>query len=96
MSACKTTSTRPYVEPTPPEVRCKQQEGPQVPRAPRADAWVEWAPPQPGEEQGAARLSRQAVEWISAVLAAVRVERGLRQAEHDCLDRLEERGLITQ
>lgn len=77
-------------------MRCKQQAAPQVPRAPRSDQWVEWAPPAPGEAQGAARLSRRASLWIAETLAVIEKLRGLRTVEHGCLDELEKRGLITQ
>lgn len=77
-------------------MRCKQQAAPQVPRAPRSDQWIEWAPPAPGEAQGAARLSRRASLWIAETLAVIEKLRGLRTVEHGCLDELEKRGLITQ
>lgn len=67
-----------------------------MPRAPRSDQWVEWSPPSPGGDQGAARLSRRATLWIAETLAVVEKLRGLRQVEHDCLDKLQQRGLITQ
>ena len=96
ISACKTTSTLPSVEQTPPEVRCKQQDAPAVPRAPRDSEWIEWTPPQPGKAQGDARLSRKAVLWIAEALGVTEKLRGLRAVEHNCLDELEKRGLITQ
>ena len=96
ISACKTTSTLPSVEPTPPEVRCKQQDAPAVPRAPRGNEWIDWTPPGLGETQGAARLSRKAALWIAETMAVVEKLRGLRTVEHTCLDELEKRGLITQ
>lgn len=95
-SACKTLSTPPSVEPTSPEVRCKQPEVRDVPAAPRADRWVEWEPPLPGEQQGKARLSKAAAEWVNAVLGVAGRLRGFREVEHECLDALEDRGLITQ
>lgn len=67
-----------------------------MPAAPRADAWIEWEPPSPGEAQGKARLSKATAEWINAVLAIGAKIRGYREVEHECLDKLEERGLITQ
>lgn len=96
ISGCKTTSTLPSVEPTPPEVRCKQQSAPAVPRAPRGNEWIDWTPPAVGKTQGAARLSRKAVLWIAETMGVVEKLRGLRTVEHDCLDELEKRGLITQ
>ena len=96
ISAYKTTSTLPSVAPTPPEVRCKQQAAPEVRRAPRDSEWIDWTPPKPGEGQGAARLSRKAALWIAEVLGVVEKQRGLRAVEHNCLDALEKRGLITQ
>ena len=96
ISACKTTSTLPSVEPTPPEVRCKQQDAPAVSRAPRGDEWIDWTPPKPGETQGAARLSRKAALWVAEVLGVTEKLRGLRTVEHKCLDDLEKKGLITQ
>lgn len=97
LSSCATVKpVAPVVEPTPPEVRCKQQDAPLVPRAPRDSEWVDWTPPRPGETQGAARLSRKAALWIAEVLGVVEKQRGLRAVEHDCLDALEKRGLITQ
>lgn len=67
-----------------------------VPRAPRGDEWIEWSPPKPGETQGAARLSRKAALWIAEALGVSEKLRGLRAVEHNCLDELEKRGLITQ
>ena len=97
LSSCATTPRPlPTVEASPPEVRCKQQAAPQVPRAPRSDQWIEWAPPAPGEAQGAARLSRRASLWIAETLTVLEKLRGLRAVEHGCLDELEKRGLITQ
>jgi len=67
-----------------------------VPNAPRSDEWVDWVPPFPGETQGVAVLSRKAALWVNDVLGILRVEKGLRGVEHDCLDKLEKKGLITQ
>jgi len=41
-------------------------------------------------------LSRKAALWVNDVLGILRVEKGLRGVEHDCLDKLEKKGLITQ
>lgn len=86
----------PQLKPEAPEVRCKQEPGPIVSKAPRADEWVEWRPPRPGSTFGDARLSKQAVEWITELLAALRVVEGLRGVEHKCLDDHEAKGLIRQ
>ena len=67
-----------------------------MPRAPHGNEWVEWTPQGPGETQGAARLSRKAALWIADVLGVTEKLRGLRAVEHNCLDELEKRGLITQ
>lgn len=97
LSGCATTPRPPpTVKASPPEVRCKQQDAPKVPSAPRSGQWVEWEPPAPGEVQGAARLSRRASLWIAETLATIEKLRGLRAVEHRCLDELEKRGLITQ
>lgn len=97
LSSCATVKpVAPVVEPTPPEVRCKQQDAPAVPRAPRGNEWIDWTPPGLGETQGAARLSRKAALWIAETMAVVEKLRGLRTVEHTCLDELEKRGLITQ
>ena len=96
MTACKTVSTVPSVAPTPPEVRCKQPASPPIPAAPRKDKWLEWLPPLPGEKQGVARLSESAARWIVDVLGVAEKREGLRNVEHECLDALEKKGLITQ
>lgn len=97
LSSCATVKpVAPTVEATPPEVRCKQQDAPAVPRAPRGNEWIDWTPPGLGETQGAARLSRKAALWIAETMAVVEKLRGLRTVEHTCLDELEKRGLITQ
>lgn len=93
-SGCKTLSTTPVVKPTPPEVRCKQPAGPDVKALPRSDQWVEWLPSLEGP--GVARLSEKAAAWIADTLGVVRQEKGLRKVEHDCLDALDKKGLITQ
>lgn len=67
-----------------------------MPRAPRGDEWIEWSPPKPDEAQGSARLSRKAALWIADVLGVAEKLRGLRSVEHECLDALERKGLITQ
>lgn len=85
----------PSVKPTPPEIRCKQPDGPDVKPAPRSDQWVEWVPALAGGP-GAARLSKKAADWIADLLGVVRQEKGLRKVEHDCLDKSEKKGLITQ
>ena len=95
-TACRSLSTTPSVKPTPPRVSCKQQIGPDVAPAPRKDEWVEWAPPLPGEQQGAARLSEKAALWIADTLGAFNALRSLRKVEHDCLDASEKKGLIQQ
>jgi len=94
ISGCKTLSTVPSVKPTPPEVRCKQPDGPDVKTAPRSDQWIEWLPGLNGP--GIARLSEKAAAWIADTLGVVRTEKGLRKVEHDCLDKLDDKGLITQ
>jgi hypothetical protein len=97
LSSCATVKpVAPVVEAAPPEVRCKQQDAPAVPRAPRGNEWIDWTPPGLGETQGAARLSRKAALWIAETMAVVEKLRGLRTVEHTCLDELEKRGLITQ
>lgn len=97
LSSCATTPRPlPTVEASPPEVRCKQQDAPAVPRAPRGNEWIDWTPPKPGETQGAARLSRKAALWVAEVLGVTEKLRGLRTVEHKCLDDLEKKGLITQ
>lgn len=96
MTACKTVSTPPSVKPTPPRVSCKQQAVEAVRPAPRADEWVEWMPPSPGADQGAARLSEKAALWIADVLGVTNKLRALRAVEHGCLDEAEKRGLIQQ
>lgn len=80
-----------------PEVRCSQKTvNPLVARAPRSEEWLEWLPPAPGQSVGTARLSERASTWVVDVLATVEKLRGVRQAEHDCIDRLEREGLISQ
>lgn len=83
------------MKPTPPVVRCKSQPGPLVQTQPAADEWVEYVPVL-GNAAGMARLSKAAVDWINSTLAVVKVEKGLRKTEHDCLDKLEKEGLIQQ
>lgn len=85
------------MKPTPPAVRCKAQDGPAVRPAPAAAAWVEWLPPKPTEGgPGVARLSEAAARWVNDTLKVVTTEKGLRKAEHECLDKLEREGLIQQ
>lgn len=90
-------STVPTVPVAPPEVRCAQKTiDPLTPAAPRANEWVEWAPPLDQKNAGVARLARKSLNWITDVLAVVETLRGVRKQEHDCLDELERKGLITQ
>lgn len=84
----------PQLKPEAPEVRCKLQAAPAVPREPAADQWLEWTPSTTGS--GSARLSEKAVTWVIEVLGVVRVSEGLRAAEHACLDNHEAKGLIRQ
>lgn len=77
-------------------VRCKQPAVPADAPAPKAHQWVTFTPPKPGEQQGAARLSEQAVKWIVGILSSNRKLRGLRKVEHECLDEAEAKKLITQ
>ena len=97
-SACRPESMVRSTVPTKvPEVRCSQKTvNPTVARAPRSDEWVEWLPPAPGQSVGAARLSERASTWIVDLLATVEKLRGVRRAEHDCIERLDEKGLISQ
>lgn len=84
------------VKPTIPDVRCKQQAAPDVQAAPRADQWIDCAPPRPGEKVESCRLSEKAVLWIADTLSVVTKLRGLRDTEHGCLDEAEKKGLIRQ
>lgn len=43
-----------------------------------------------------ARLSQKAADWVVAMLGAYRGAEGLRTVEHECLDKLQEKGLIRQ
>lgn len=66
-------------------------------KAPRADEWVQWVPPKPGEPPaGTARLSERAVVWIADTLGVIDKLRGVRAQEHKCLDALQDKGLIRQ
>lgn len=68
-----------------------------MPTAPRANEWVEWIVPKPGEPQeGTARLSERALAWVAEVLGVAEKRGRLRDVEHACLDALEKKGLITQ
>ena len=101
MTACNgqsmLRSTAPTVKPTPPEIRCAQKTiDPQIPKAPRRDEWTEWLPSLDANKPGAARMSRSAATWIAEVLGVVEVLRSVRKEEHNCLDGLEKKGLITQ
>lgn len=81
----------------PPEVRCKQEDDPDVSPAPREDEWIDYTPPRPGESgPGATRLSEAAVAWILDAMGVVRKQKGLRKVEHNCLDESEKKGLIRQ
>ena len=85
------------MKPTPPVVRCKQQDGPQIPKPPLADEWIAWTPPVTAAGiEAMAVLSEAAVTWIVEAAGVVRTEKGLRKVEHDCLDKLEKEGLIQQ
>ena len=55
-----------------------------------------WVPPLPGQANGAAVLSEKAAKWAIDVLSSFEKLRGVRAAEHACLDALEKKGLITQ
>ena len=66
------------------------------PPTPAKDEWVAWTPALPGVTQGAAVLSEHAATWIVDVLGTIEKLRGVRAAEHKCLDNLEKKGLITQ
>ena len=57
---------------------------------------MEWLPPPPGQNVGTARLSERASTWVVDLLATVEKLRGVRKVEHDCIDQLEEKGLISQ
>lgn len=98
MTACKRELIVPSAAPTAaPEVRCAQRViDPQTPRAPRSTEWVEWLPPTAPGDQGAARLSDKAVKWVVDVLGVIDVLRRVRTEEHTCLDKLQEKGLISQ
>lgn len=80
-----------------PEVRCAQNDDPVPPAAPKSHEWVTWLPPKPGaRDGGSAVLSERAATWIVDVMNAFEKLRGVRHAEHKCLDDLEAKGLITQ
>lgn len=99
-TGCKTASkprALPQLAPEPPQVRCKQADGPLVPREPKADEWIEWIPPKPGMPAGGeARLSQKAVNFVIDLYTTIRIDRGLRSTEHACLDEHEAKGLIRQ
>ena len=85
------------MKPTPPVVRCKQQGGPQVPKPPLADEWIDWLPAVPAAGiEATAVLSKAAATWIIETAGVLRTEKGLRKVEHDCLDQLEKEDLIQQ
>jgi hypothetical protein len=86
ISACKPASTRPSIEPTAPEIHCKQPATPPISKAPREEDWVD----QFGQ------LSEVAANWISELLGTVNQERKFRDIEHRCLDDHEKRGDIRQ
>lgn len=65
-----------------------------MPVLPRADKWVEWRPALSGP--GAARLSKEASDWILGMMGVYRSSEGLRGVEHKCLDELQAKGLIRQ
>lgn len=89
LTACSGVSTKRYVAPEPPQVRCQKQQGPLLTAQPAADEWV-------AVKDGMATLSEQAALWIVDVLGVLQTERGLRAEEHRCLDDHEKRGLIRQ
>lgn len=76
----------PSIKPIAPVVDCKQPATPPIAKPPREDAWVDKA----------ARLSKEAADWISELLGTVRKERELRAIEHACLDQHAARGDIRQ
>lgn len=86
LAACNMLSKKPYVEPTPPTVRCKQPATAPLPPAPKEDQWVD----------AALRLSKEAADWIVVVTGTVDKEREYRKIEHECIDKLEAEGLIRQ
>lgn len=68
-----------------------------MPREPKADEWLEWLPARPGTGgTGEARLSQQAVNFVIDLYTTIRIDRGLRSKEHQCLDEHEAQGLIRQ
>lgn len=89
-------SSKLTVKPSIPEVRCKQQDAPDIAPAPRSDEWLEYVPEVAGTTGGAARLSEKAVVWIIDTMGVVTKLRGLRAVEHECLDTAEKKGLIRQ
>ena len=56
----------------------------------------------PKRGAAAGRLFQAARNWVGIIirkgqaLGVVRTEKGLRKVEHDCLDKLDDKGLITQ
>lgn len=65
-----------------------------MPALPKASEWVEWVPAMTGP--GSARLSKKASAWVLDMLGAYRASESLRGVEHDCLDKLQQEGLIRQ
>lgn len=58
-----------------------------MPKAPRADEWVD-------TRRG--QLSERASTWIAGLLGTLTKERELRRIEHACLDQHEAQGTIRQ
>lgn len=84
-----------WLKPDPPRVSCKQVRSDFTPAPPKADGWLEETPVL-GRDQGAVRLSEQALVWVNDILVLLNVERTSRRNEHGCLDKSEKAGLIRQ
>ena len=89
LTACSSQSTKRYVEPTAPTVRCKKPATSATPPAPASGEWV-------AVVGGTVVLSERAATWIAEVLGLLDKERELRGEEHACLDDHEKRKIIRQ
>ena len=68
---------------------CQQPATEPVPLPPRADEWVE-------VKQGVALLSERAATWVQGLLGTLTKERELRRLEHECVDTLVEKKVISR
>ena len=84
----------PSVKPTPPRVDCAQGANPDLSAAPRSDEWVVCTPVLGKQEE--CTLSEKAALWIVEAVGLLHLERVVRAEEHQCIDKLVDKGVIAK